>query len=103
MLDLSYPTLYLVNVEVCISGEVLTDRRLGIAQSTVKGGAPHTDKNSNQAKQEEKQAGVATADIYRERDTESYRDKYTGLMCAGNLLEFVNFFKHSHNGLPQLV
>lgn len=63
MLDLSYPTLYLVNVEVCISGEVLTDRRLGIAQSTVKGGAAHTDKNSNQAKQEEKQTGVATADI----------------------------------------
>lgn len=70
MLDVSYPALYLANVEVCISGEVLTDWRVGITQSTVKGGATYTDHYSNQTKQEEKQAGVSTANFYRERETE---------------------------------
>lgn len=65
--------LHLLNVEVCISEEVLTDWGLGITQSTVKGGATHTDENSNQAKQEEEQAGVPTANIYRETDKESLK------------------------------
>lgn len=63
MLDLSYPALNLGDVEVCISGEVLTDRGVGITQSTVKGGATHADHYSNQTKQEEKQAGVPTVNI----------------------------------------
>lgn len=63
--------LYLAKVEVCISGEVLTDWGVGITQSTVKGSATQTDHYSNQAKQEEKQAGVPTANIYREWETYS--------------------------------
>lgn len=70
MLDVRYPTLYLANVEVCISGEVLTDWGVDVTQRAVKGGATQTDHYGNQAKQEEKQAGVPTANIYRERETE---------------------------------
>lgn len=66
-MDVRYPALYLADVEVCVSGEVLTDRGVGITQSTVKGGATYTDHYSNQTKQEEKEAGVPTANIYRER------------------------------------
>lgn len=53
MLDLRYPTLQLGDVEVCVPGEVLTDGGVGVAQSTVKGGATHTDHDSNKTKQEE--------------------------------------------------
>lgn len=67
---MGHPTLYVANVEVYISGEVLTDGGLGITQSTVKGGAPHTDHYSHQTKQEEKKAGVPTANVYSERQTE---------------------------------
>lgn len=70
MLDLSYSVLNLANVEVCISEEVLTDRGVGITQSTVKGGAAHTDHYGNQTKQEEKKAGVPAANVCRERETQ---------------------------------
>lgn len=53
MLDLRYPTLQLGDVEVCVPGEVLTDGGVGVAQSTVKGGATHTDHYGNKTKQEE--------------------------------------------------
>lgn len=73
VLDVRYPTPYLASVEVCIPGEVLTDWGVGVAQSTVKGGATHTDHYSNQTKQEEKQTGVPTANICMERPREGYR------------------------------
>lgn len=63
VLDLSYPTMYLVKVEVRVSGEVLTDWGLGITKSTVKGSATHTDDYSNHTKEKEKKAGVPTANI----------------------------------------
>lgn len=72
---MSNPLLYLAHVEVCISGEVLTDRGLGIAQSTVKGGATHTDHYSDQTKQEEKQTGVSTANFYQQKKN---RDRELG-------------------------
>lgn len=63
MLDVRYPTLYLANVEVYISGEVLTNCGVDITHRTVKGSATHTDHYGNQAKQEEKQAGVSSTNI----------------------------------------
>lgn len=75
MLDLSYPTLYLPKVEVCISGEVLTDRGVDITQSTVKGGATHTDHYCDQTKQKEEQAGVSATDLCRGRQTQGVGGK----------------------------
>lgn len=43
VLDVIYPTLYLVHIEICISGEVLTNGRVNISQSTVKCSATQTD------------------------------------------------------------
>lgn len=86
MLNVSDPALYLANVEVCISGEVLTDWGVGIAQSTVKGGATHTDHYGNQTKQEEKQAGVPTANIYRERETEGEKQGVGGKLQSSRLI-----------------
>lgn len=83
MLDLRYPALYLPNIEVCISGEVLTDGGVDITQSTVEGGAAHTDHYSDQTKQKEEQAGVSATDLCR--DTVSWReDKQSELLiCNG--------------------
>lgn len=53
VLDVRYPTLDLVHVEVCISGEVLTNRGVDVTQGTVKGSATQTDHNCHEAKQEE--------------------------------------------------
>lgn len=70
VLYVSDPALYLANIKVCISGEVLTDWGVGVAQRAVQGGATHTDHYGNQTQQEEEQAGVSTADIYSDRETE---------------------------------
>lgn len=70
-----------------------------IAQSTVKCGATHTDHYGNQTKQEEKQAGIPAANIYRERETEaeiqgvSYRAKRNYIdwkSCSNSLTIFDN-------------
>lgn len=68
-----YPTLYLVHIEIRISGEVLTNGRLNITQSTVKCSAPQTDHYCHEAKQEEQQAGVSPANIYEEAQKEGCR------------------------------
>jgi len=73
-LDLSHPALDLANVEVGIPGEVLADRGVVISQGAVESGAAHTDHYGNQTKQEEEQAGVPTANIYREGGREGGRE-----------------------------
>lgn len=70
MLDVIHPTLYLVHIEICISGEVLTNGRVNITQSTVKRSATQTDHYCHEAKQEEQQAGVSPANIYEETQKE---------------------------------
>lgn len=81
MVDLGYPTLDLPKVEVCISGEVLTDRGLDVTQSAVKGGATHTDYNCNQTKQEEEQAGVSTTNIYTKGSRETINELVNAWTC----------------------
>lgn len=66
-MELGDPAVYLVHVEVCISREVLTHRGLGITKSTIKSRATDTDHYGNQTKKEEKQAGISTSNICRNK------------------------------------
>lgn len=68
LLQVSQPVLDVTHVEVCVSREVLADWGVGVTQSTVQGGAAHTDHYSDQTEQEEEEAGVPTADLYRREE-----------------------------------
>lgn len=48
--------LHLAHIEVRVTGEVLTDGRVSVAQGTVEGGPSDADHHGDKAQQEEKQA-----------------------------------------------
>ncbi|TNN60799.1 hypothetical protein EYF80_028969 [Liparis tanakae] len=60
------PQRHAAGPKVGIPGEVLADRGVDVSQGAVESGAAHTDHYSDQTQQEEEQAGVPTANIYRE-------------------------------------
>lgn len=66
---MNYPTLDLANVEVCIPGKVLANRRVSVNHGAIKSCPSYTDHNSDQTKQKEKKTGVPTANIYTEKRT----------------------------------
>lgn len=74
VLQLTHAAVYLANVEVGVTGEVLADWGVGITESTVQGSASHTDHHGHQAEKEEKQAGIPTAKICREKETSCYTE-----------------------------
>lgn len=66
VLDVGDPALDLPHVEVGVSGEVLADGGVGVAQGAVKGGAAQTDNHGDEAEQEEEEAGVSAAHLCEE-------------------------------------